>query len=92
VSVRGIRGDQVAKAAWRQHRAELARRWRDLYDEARARIDRRVQVAAAAPSVAGHAAPPASFSARWDWYSSAVEVERRHLWGSKAVTLIGRRR
>lgn len=75
-----IRGDQVATAAWRHRRAEVAGRWRDLHDEACARIDRRVQAAAAAPSIAGHAAPPASFSAQWEWWSSAVEVERKRLW------------
>ncbi len=75
-----IRGDQVAKAAWRHRRAEVARRWRDLHDEACARIDRRVQAAEAAPSIAVHAAPPASFSAQWEWWSSAVEIERRRLW------------
>ncbi len=75
-----IRGDQVAQGAWRHHGAEIARRWRHLYDEARVRIDRRVQAAAAAPSIAGHTAAPASFSARWDWCSSAMELERRRFW------------
>lgn len=75
-----IRGDQVATAAWSHRRAEVAGRWRDLHDEACARIDRRVQAAAAGPSIAGHSARPASFSAQWDWWSSAVEVERKRLW------------
>jgi conjugative relaxase-like TrwC/TraI family protein len=75
-----ICADQVAKVTWRQRRAEVARRWRDLQDEACVRIGRRVQASAAAPSIAGHAAPPASFSAQWGWWSSAVELERRRLW------------
>ena len=75
-----IRGDQISKAAWRHRRAEAARRWRDLHDEACARIVRRVQAAGVAPSIAGHAPPPASFSAQWEWWASAVEVERRRLW------------
>jgi AAA domain/UvrD-like helicase C-terminal domain len=75
-----IRSDQVGVDGWYQRQAEAGWRWCRLYDEACARIDRRVQAAAAAPSVAGHAAPPASFSAEWDWWSSAVEVERRRLW------------
>ena len=53
-----IRGDQVAKVAWRQRHADVAQRWCDLHDEAGARIGRRVQAAAAAPSIAGHSEPP----------------------------------
>jgi hypothetical protein len=75
-----IRGDQVAKAAWRHRRGEVARQWRELHDEARARIGRRAKAAGAAPSIAGHAAPPASFTAQWEWWSSAVEIERKRLW------------
>jgi hypothetical protein len=75
-----IRGDRVAEDGWYRRQAEAGWRWRHLYDEGSARIDRRVQAAAAAPSIAGHAAPPASFSAQWEWWSSAVEVERKRLW------------
>jgi hypothetical protein len=66
-------------ADWYRRHAEVARRWRDLHHETCARIERRVQAAAAAPSVAGHPAPPASFSARWQSWSAAVEVERKRL-------------
>jgi conjugative relaxase-like TrwC/TraI family protein len=75
-----IRGDQVTVDGWYRRQTEAARRWRDLYDEACARVGRRVQAAGVAPSIAGHAPRPASFSAQWDWWSSAVEVERRRLW------------
>ncbi|MDQ6846539.1 MAG: relaxase domain-containing protein [Candidatus Dormibacteraeota bacterium] len=75
-----IRDDRAAESGWYQRRADTAWRWRAIYDEACARIDRRVQAASAAPSIAGHAAPPPSFSAQWDWWSSAVEVERSRLW------------
>jgi Ti-type conjugative transfer relaxase TraA len=75
-----IRTDQVVKAEWYGRQAEVARRWRDLHREACARIERRVQAAAAAPSVAGHPALPASFTARWQSWSAAVEVERKRLW------------
>ncbi|MBJ7594915.1 MAG: AAA family ATPase [Candidatus Dormibacteraeota bacterium] len=75
-----IRGDQVAVDNWCRRHADAARRWRGLYDEACARIGRRVQAARAAPSIASHAMPPASFSAQWEWWSSAVEVERSRLW------------
>jgi len=75
-----IRGDQLAVDSWYWRQADAARGWRELYDEACARIARRVQAAGAAPSIAGHAAPPASFSAQWEWWSSAVEVERSRLW------------
>jgi hypothetical protein len=75
-----IRSDQVAADGWFGRHTETARLWRDLYGEAGARISRRVQAAAAAPSIAGHAVPPASFSAQWEWWSTAVEVERKRLW------------
>ncbi|MDQ6846711.1 MAG: helicase C-terminal domain-containing protein [Candidatus Dormibacteraeota bacterium] len=84
--ISGIRGDQVAADGWYRCHADAARRWRDLYDEACARITRRVQAAGAAPSIVGHAVPPASFSAQWEWWSSAVEVERSRLWeGGRSV-------
>jgi conjugative relaxase-like TrwC/TraI family protein len=74
-----IRNDQLVKADWYRRQAEVARRWRDLHNEACARIERRVQAATAAPSVAGHAAPPASFRAQRQSWSAAVEVERKRL-------------
>jgi conjugative relaxase-like TrwC/TraI family protein len=75
-----IRNDQVVVADWYRRHAEVARRWRDLHNEACARIERRVQAAAAAPSIAGHPAPPASFSAQRQSWSAAVEVERKRIW------------
>ena len=75
-----IRGDQVAIDGWYRRRSDGARRWRALYDEACARIDHRVQAAQAAPSLAGHPAPPTSLSAQRGWQSSAREVEYTRLW------------
>ncbi len=89
--VGAICGDRVAVYGWHRRQAEAARRWRDLYDEACARIDRRVQAAGAAPSIAGHAHRPASFSAQWDWWSSAVEVERHRLWSPSQTSGDGAR-
>lgn len=75
-----IRADQVAVDNWYRGQADAAHRWRELYDEACARIDRRVQAAGAAPSIAAHDARPASVSAQSQWWSAAVEVERSRLW------------
>jgi conjugative relaxase-like TrwC/TraI family protein len=75
-----IRSDQVATDVWYQRRADAARRCYALNDEASARIDRRVQAAASAPLIAGHCAPPLELSARWEWWSSASELERARLW------------
>jgi hypothetical protein len=77
-----IRNDQVATDGWYQRRADAARRCYALNDEASARIDRRVQAAASAPLIAGHCAPPLELSARWEWWSSASELERARLWAS----------
>jgi hypothetical protein len=79
-----IRSDQVAMDSWYRLRADGARRCRALYNEARARIDHRVQAAQAAPSLAGHPAPPTSLSAQWGWQSSARDVEHTRLWDGTA--------
>jgi conjugative relaxase-like TrwC/TraI family protein len=75
-----IRNDQLLLDDWYRRKAEAGWRWRELYDEAGIRIDRRVQAAEAAPTVTGHPTPPPSHSARWGWWSSAVELERSRLW------------
>jgi hypothetical protein len=81
-----IRNDQLALDGWYQRKDDAEWRWRELHDEAGMRIERRVQAAAAAPSTAGHPAPPPSLSARWDWWVSAVELERSRLWEGTQAT------
>ena len=81
-----IRGDQVAVDTWCRRQADAARRWRELYEEGCARIDRRVQAAGAAPTIAGHASRPASVREQSEWWSAAVAVERSRLWeGSRSA-------
>lgn len=74
------RNDQLALDGWYSRRDEACWRWRELYDEAGRRIERRVQAAEAAPTIVGHPAPPASLSGRSDWWGSAGELERSRLW------------
>ena len=81
-----IRNDQLALDGWHQRKAEVAWRWRELYEEACVRIEHRVQAAEAAPSSAGHPAPPPSLVARSDWWWSAVELEHSRLWEGEQPT------
>ena len=81
-----IRNDRLLLDGWYQRKDEAEWRWRELYEEAGVRIERRVQAAEAAPTIAGHPTPPPSRSARWGWWSSAVELERSRLWEEEQAT------
>jgi hypothetical protein len=81
-----IRNDQLLLDDWHRRKAQAGWRWRELYEEAGVRIDRRVQAAETAPSIAAHPTPPPSLSARWGWWSSAVELERSRLWDEEQPT------
>jgi hypothetical protein len=84
-----IRNDQLLLDDWYRRKAEAGWRWRELYDEAGVRIERRVQAAEAAPTVAGHSVPPPSLIAHGDWWLSAVEVQRSRLWEGEESTEAG---
>jgi hypothetical protein len=81
-----VRNDQLLLDDWHQRKEQARWRWRELSDEAGVRVERRVQAAAAAPSIAGHQPPPPSLSDRWDWWSSAVDLEQSQLWEGEQQT------